>query len=567
MNFKDIFNGKDFGYYEKRLCFLLFLSTIPNIFPPLQVLVNSYTPPHRCDVNIPTDKSSFQSSDGETLASKHWQEVVFNLTIPFEKQSSDGTYKKSACKQYNISTESMRKWISGDGTTSDLLDLRTNESGTIPCSKYLYEGKEVSVITEFDLVCDKSRLKPLFTSLFMVGMLAGGPIGGFLSDKFGRRVAFLAFTLWQFVVAFVTSFATSPAFYGVMQFLAGISALVNYASAVMIGSEFVHPDLRSFTYYVLGSGYAIGYILLAPVMYLIRDWRWFMRFSAFVGIPYISYYWLIDETPVWLAAKGKDKQLIMVLDKIAKINKQERKSLEEVKEKLMSEESTLKTSRHPLLDVAKSFTLVWRLIIMGFSWFVVSLTYYVLALNNNNLNGNRFLNVFYAGLAELASVLAFYLLVESRGRRSSYMIIMGCCGLGIAVNPLVARLSASLVVVITMFNKFATGAAYAIVYSYVGEMFPTATRQSMLGVCSCCARVGGIISPYIIHEGENGDILAPSIAMAVVILLSVVLYLFLPETKNKRLPQTTGDASEMKGLVYFACCKSKKTQNAKCAEI
>ena len=54
-----------------------------------------------------------QSSDGETLANKHWQEVVFNLKIPFEKQSSDGTYKRSACKQYNISTESMRKWISG----------------------------------------------------------------------------------------------------------------------------------------------------------------------------------------------------------------------------------------------------------------------------------------------------------------------------------------------------------------------------------------------------------------------------------------------------------------------
>jgi len=41
---------KKLGYYEKRLCVLLFLSSIPNAFPVIQTLVTQFTPPHYCDL-------------------------------------------------------------------------------------------------------------------------------------------------------------------------------------------------------------------------------------------------------------------------------------------------------------------------------------------------------------------------------------------------------------------------------------------------------------------------------------------------------------------------------------
>jgi len=37
-----------FSYYEKRLCILLFLSSLPNAFALLQTLVTQYTPQHLC---------------------------------------------------------------------------------------------------------------------------------------------------------------------------------------------------------------------------------------------------------------------------------------------------------------------------------------------------------------------------------------------------------------------------------------------------------------------------------------------------------------------------------------
>jgi len=37
-----------FGYYEKRLCILIFLSSIPNAFATFFVVVTQYKPPHNC---------------------------------------------------------------------------------------------------------------------------------------------------------------------------------------------------------------------------------------------------------------------------------------------------------------------------------------------------------------------------------------------------------------------------------------------------------------------------------------------------------------------------------------
>jgi len=39
---------ENIGYYEKRLCVLLFLSSIPNAFATMFIIVTQYKPPHNC---------------------------------------------------------------------------------------------------------------------------------------------------------------------------------------------------------------------------------------------------------------------------------------------------------------------------------------------------------------------------------------------------------------------------------------------------------------------------------------------------------------------------------------
>jgi len=48
---------------------------------------------------------------------------------------------------------------------------------------------------------------------------------------------------------------------------------------------------RSLAYFSLGLGFAAGYMLTSLLAYVFRDWRWFLRCAALLGLLYIPYYW------------------------------------------------------------------------------------------------------------------------------------------------------------------------------------------------------------------------------------------------------------------------------------
>ena len=52
-------------------------------------------------------------------------------------------------------------------------------------------------------------------------------------------------------------------------------------------------------------------------------------------------------------------------------------------------------------------------------------------------------------------------------------------------------------IVLAMLGKLGAAAAFAIIYVYSAELFPTIVRNAGLGASSCCARIGGMLAPYI----------------------------------------------------------------------
>ncbi len=48
-----------------------------------------------------------------------------------------------------------------------------------------------------------------------------------------------------------------------------------------------------------------------------------------------------------------------------------------------------------------------------------------------------------------------------------------------------------------MVGKFCVSAAFAIVYVYTAEMYPTSVRSVAVGSGSFWARVGGVVAPYM----------------------------------------------------------------------
>ena len=63
-------------------------------------------------------------------------------------------------------------------------------------------------------------------------------------------------------------------------------------------------------------------------------------------------------------------------------------------------------------------------------------------------------------------------------------------------------------------GKFGASGAFAIVYLYTAELFPTSIRSTATGLCSMMARIGGIAAPQVSHSVQNLNVMSMSAMMS-----------------------------------------------------
>lgn len=60
-----------------------------------------------------------------------------------------------------------------------------------------------------------------------------------------------------------------------------------------------------------------------------------------------------------------------------------------------------------------------------------------------------------------------------------------------------------LATLLEMLGKLGVTAAFCVVYAVTSELFPTVVRNMAMGTCSMTARIGSIVSPFIIYLGTS----------------------------------------------------------------
>ncbi|XP_059183085.1 solute carrier family 22 member 13-like [Centropristis striata] len=499
----------EFGLFQK---WLLVALSIPGIFAAFDIIGQVFTGlnfPHHCNTDWILER-------GPNLTDERQK----NLTLPVNK---DGRFE--SCEMFTP--------VDLDLETIEAYGLNTT-TGCLDGWEYEVPKGASSIVTEFDVVCDKSGLIEGSQSISMAGVLVGSLVYGAISDRFGRRFAFLLSLLLTLLFGVGSAFSPNVYVYMVLKFFSSTSGVVIQINASVMAIEWTGPSKAALCTTVILTLFSIGLTLLPGIAYLIQNWRilqmvLFSPLLIFLGISYC----FLPESPRWLLTQGRKEEAQKELQRAARVNGRT------VPEHLLEELKMEGTSeRRNLLDIFRISYLRKRTLIMGYNWFATSLLYYGLGLNVGSFGPNIYLTQFIFGLVEIPSNPTSLALIQHFGRR---ICQAGFLFFGGAACLVVLAIPNDLPVVVTaiaVLGKFAANASFSVAYVYTAELYPTILRHNGIGLNSTCARLAGIFAPLIRLLDVYHDSI-PMLIYGIVPITAAGSCLLLPETLNVELQDHT----------------------------
>ncbi|XP_075940843.1 solute carrier family 22 member 16 [Anarhichas minor] len=430
---------------------------------------------------------------------------------------------------------------------------------------FVYDHTEVhqSIVTDWDLVCEKEWLAKLCQPTFMMGVLVGALLFGDLADRFGRVKILMFTSLCQFGFGVSVAFSGNYYIFLVLRFLLAMVSSGYLVVVFVYVTEFTGIKVRTWTSMHVHAAFAVGVMVVALTGYLVRVWWIYQIILSTCTSPFLLVCWKFPETPFYLMAKGRYKDAQTLVDAIAHFNGLECKlKVQELLEpeerengRALLDEAEERPSQHEkklsILDLFSTWRMAGRTCIVWAIWFIGSLGYYVFSLGSVNLGGNQYINLFLAGAVELPSYLIGCFAMERIGRKKTCapaLLLAGVACMLIIVVP--ADINA-LAIVLSMIGKFAIAFAFGLIYLYTCELYPTIIRSLAVGSGSMMCRVGSVVAPFCVYLADVWVYL-PQLIVGILAFIIGVLTLLLPETLGKPLTTTLEEAEAL------GCQPSKK---------
>ena len=411
------------------------------------------------------------------------------------------------------------------------------QSATRPCERWDYDRTTwpETVVSQFNLVCDKEYWRSLSQSLYMLGIMIGSFGSGILSDMYGRKKLTLIGATGQLIFGIAVAFSPSIEVFTVLRMCVAVCSISMFTCGYVYCMEIIGGKWGTYVGIGLEIPWSFAYMLLPVMSWAFPSWN---HFQLSVTLPIVLIIILIaipgmaPESPKWLIIQGRIEEAETILKTAEKMNGIQVINTE-------NERSRKEKIAHSsnVLDLFKSPGLRRSTLIMYYLFFTNSFVYYGLTLNSGklipgDLHVNIIVSAIFEILANLLTIVAFIYI----GRKISVFVSMLIGGITLLITPMVSAIIAK--TVLAQIGRFAITGSFSMVFVYAVEIFPTAVRNVGLGSSSTWARVGGVIAPYIGRELGKQSPAAPLIIFGVTSIIAAILVLILPETKNITLPDT-----------------------------
>lgn len=366
----------------------------------------------------------------------------------------------------------------------------------------------------------------------LLGVLAGGMLGGTVSDRLGRRplftlniAAFVIFSLLQGTCSGLVLLVT-------LRFLLGVAVGADYPIATSYVAEFMPRKLRGPVLSGLILAWWVGYTASYAVGYGLSffpdiSWRIMLVSSAIPSIVLFCLRMGLPESPRWLVQQGRTEDARNVIrehlkaDILPSVEYQRHLSL-------------LQIIRSPYRGALVFVSAFW--ILQSAPGFAIH-TLQAQLLHQYHVQNALLGSLCITGLTILGILPVTLGLINLMGRRllliGTFAISMlGLLLLGVSTTPASWMIFSGFIL-----YSVSEAAGSGLQFVYPNELFPTAIRASAVGMACSFSRLGAALGTFLLPLGYTQFGMQPMMLIAASFMLAGLLisWIWAPETKNASL--------------------------------
>lgn len=372
----------------------------------------------------------------------------------------------------------------------------------------------------------------------LIGIFFGGPLFGYLTDRFGRKQLFTLDIMLFVVAGIAQAFVTDGITLFILRLVLGLAIGAEYAIGAPMLAEFCPSKDRGRRLSLLEVCWYLGFLLSVCVGYAMMafgiHWRWIIATSAIPAIATLILRHGLPESPRWLMSRGRTEEARRIIDE--HLGGEAYFTAEEFGGESQVLGGFRKLFGKGQLSRTIFVCVFWSCLVAPY--FAI-FTFAPIVLDSLHLTNDLAATIFENGIAAVGAVVGMCL-VERIGRRKMLIGPMWIQAVALFLIGFWTGAPAAVIVVAFAFYAFFNAFAGNLTAVYPAEVFDTDVRTSGVGLASAASRIGAAIGTWLLPLGLTHLGVGPCMVIGGVMCVigAVVSHVMAPETTGVTLTRT-----------------------------